>query len=165
VTVITGLKPRGFIWVIADRLAVSERIGGHGFQHRKIRREEEINWLKRDAGMTSIITLLPGNQNLQAYREAGLLVSQVSVSAEPTKQEAERVFQSLHTALADPTARVLVHREVINDDLGGLIAGYLVWSGMVDNPILAVALVEEILGRPLGPEGRALVPLGRLTGG
>ena len=32
---ITGLKPRGFTWVIADRLAVSERIGGFGFQHRR----------------------------------------------------------------------------------------------------------------------------------
>ena len=27
----TGLEPRGFRWVIKDRLAVSERIGGYGF--------------------------------------------------------------------------------------------------------------------------------------
>ncbi|MGQ0848666.1 MAG: hypothetical protein ACT4OP_06050 [Actinomycetota bacterium] len=157
-TVITGLKPRGFTWVIANRLAVSERIGGHGFQHRKIRREEEINWLKRDAGITGVVTLLPGNQNLQAYREAGLAVSQVGVSAEPSNEEALQVFKTLHRALSDSTARVLVHREVIDDDLGGLLAGYLVWSGMVAQPILAVALVEEILKMPLGPEGRALVP-------
>jgi hypothetical protein len=158
VNVVTGLKPRGFTWVIADRLAVSERIGGSGFQHRKIRREEEISWLKRDAGITSVITLLPGNQNLQAYRDAGLSVNQVGVSAVPTKVEADRVFKALHKALGEEGARVLLHREVIDDNLGGILAGYLVWSGMVAQPIMAVALVQEILKRPLGPEGRSLVP-------
>jgi hypothetical protein len=29
---------------------------------------------------------------------------------------------------------------------------------MVAQPIMAIALVQEILKRPLGPEGRALVP-------
>lgn len=157
-TVVTGLKPRGFIWVIADRLAVSERIGGYGFQHRKIRREEEIGWLTREASISSVITLLPGNQNLQAYREAGLSVYQVAVPVEPGPADAERVFKTLHRALSDADSRVLVHREIIDDCLGGILAGYLVWSGMVDQPVLAVALVQEILRRPLGPEGRALVP-------
>ena len=46
---ITGLKPRNFVWVIADRLAVSERIGGNGFQHRRVRRDEEITWLIEEA--------------------------------------------------------------------------------------------------------------------
>jgi hypothetical protein len=156
--VITGLKPRGFTWVIAERLAVSERIGGYGFQHRKIRREEEIGWLTREAGITCVITLLPGNQNLQAYRDVGLSVYQVGVPAEPTPADAERAFKVMHRALSEDGARVLLHREVIDDSLGGILAGYLVWSGMVEEPVLAVALVQEILRRPLGPEGRALVP-------
>jgi hypothetical protein len=146
------------MWVIADRLAVSERIGGHGFQHRKIRREEEINWLKRGAQVTSILTILPGNQNLAAYREAGLNAKHVSIAPRPGKTDAVRVFEALHEALEDPDARVLVHGETINDDLAGFLAGYLVWSGMVNQPIMAVALVEEILRRPLGPEARALIP-------
>ncbi len=156
--VITGLKPRGFTWVIADRLAVSERIGGYGFQHRKVRREEEIGWLTREAGITCVITLLAGNQNLQAYREAGLSVFQVGVPPEPTMSDAQRVFKVLHRALGEKGARVLLHREVIDDGLGGILAGYLVWSGMVEQSVLAVALIQEILRRPLGPEGRSLVP-------
>ena len=144
--------------MIADRLAVSERIGGYGFQHRKIRREEEISWLKRDAGMTSVITLLPGNQNLQAYRDAGLGVCQVAINSEPSKDDVEKVFKAVHKALGEPGAKVLVHKEVIDDCLGGLLAGYLVWSGMITQSIMAIALVQEILKRPLGPEGRALVP-------
>jgi hypothetical protein len=155
---ITGLKPKGFTWLIADLLAVAERIGGHGFQHRKVRREEEIGWLVKDAGITGVVTLLPGNQNLQAYREVGLSTYQVAVSAEPTPEEMEHVFRVLHKALSEPDARVLVHREIIDDTLGGLLAGYLVWSGRVESPIIAVAVVQEILRRPLGPEGRRLVP-------
>jgi hypothetical protein len=67
----TGLEPRDFTWVITDRLAVAERIGGHGFQHRRVRREEEIAWLL-DKGITAILSLLEGNQNLTAYELAGL---------------------------------------------------------------------------------------------
>ena len=50
----TGLEPRGFVWVIAGRLAVSERIGGYGFQHRRVRRQEEINWIKHE-GVTAVL--------------------------------------------------------------------------------------------------------------
>jgi hypothetical protein len=31
-------------------------------------------------------------------------------------------------------------------------------SGMVKDPILALAVIQQILGRALGPEGRALIP-------
>jgi hypothetical protein len=52
----TGLEPRGFRWVIKDRMAVSERVGGYGFQHRKVRREEELIWLT-DHGINGIVSL------------------------------------------------------------------------------------------------------------
>lgn len=108
--------------------------------------------------MTSILTILPGNQNLAAYREAGLNARHISIPLRPSATDAVTVFEALHEALEDPTARVLVHGETIDDDLAGFLAGYLVWSGIVNQPIMAVALVEEILRRPLGPEARALVP-------
>ena len=41
-----GLKPNDFFWIIEGKLAVSECIGGGGLTARKIRREEEIQWLK-----------------------------------------------------------------------------------------------------------------------
>ena len=40
-----GLEPRGFTWVIKDRLAASERPGGFARNHRKVRRQEELIWL------------------------------------------------------------------------------------------------------------------------
>ena len=76
-----GLEPRGFIWVIARRLALSERIGGHGLQHRRVRRSEEIDWL-RDEGCTDVLSLLAGNQNLAAYREVGIRAHHVALPGE-----------------------------------------------------------------------------------
>jgi hypothetical protein len=153
-----GLKPRGFTWVIADRLAVSERIGGIGFQHRKVRREEEIHWLVEEAGVTTVISLLAGNPNANAYSEAGLAVVNVPLAGAITQAACQPIYQALDVALADPKARVLVHREVVDDPLTGLLCGYLIHAGLVTDPVLAVAVIQEILGRPLGPEGRSLVP-------
>lgn len=154
---ITGLKPRGFKWVIANRLAVSERIGGHGFQHRRVRREEEINWLVREAGINTVVTLLSGNQNMAAYEAAGLATHTAPISLDPGRVDPSSLFATLDRLLADPDATVLVHREIIDDTVGGLLGGYLVASGLVKDPILASALIQEILGRALGPEGRALI--------
>ena len=154
---ITGLKPRGFTWVIANRLAVSERIGGHGFQHRRVRREEEINWLVREAGITSVVTLLSGNQNLAAYEAAGLETHTVPIGGDLLRIDPTPLFDTLNGLLAHPEAKILVHREIIDDVVGGLLGGYLVASGLVKDPILASALIQEILGRALGPEGRTLI--------
>ena len=66
----TGLEPRGFRWVIKDRLAVSERVGGYGFQHRRVRREEEIIWLK-DHGVNEVLFYAPRNTaDLELARRA-----------------------------------------------------------------------------------------------
>lgn len=153
-----GLKPRGFTWVITDRLAVSERVGGSGFQHRRVRREEEITWLVEEAGINSVVSMLPGNQNLLAYREAGMSTYSVPVSQDLDPGEADAFFTTLSTALGHDRARVLVHRETIDDTVGGLLGGFLVTSGLVTDPILALAVIQQILGRALGPEGRSLIP-------
>ena len=61
------------IWGFSlDPDAVSDRVGGSGFQHRRVRREEEITWLVEEAEINTIVSMLPGNQNLAAYRQAGI---------------------------------------------------------------------------------------------
>jgi hypothetical protein len=155
---VAGLKPRGFTWVIADRLAVSDRVGGSGFQHRRVRREEEITWLVEEAGINTIVSMLPANQNLAAYRQAGIATYSAPIGPTLGSEEVTRFFSTLGTALSRNHAKVLVHREIIDDTIGGLLGGYLVISGMVKDPILALAVIQQILGRALGPEGRALIP-------
>ena len=98
-----------------------------------------------------------GSRNA-AYRDAGLAVHKFSLGQEVTTDDAEQVYALIHKVMAKPSNKVLLHRETIDDAVGGILAGYLVWSGMVEQPVLAVAVVQEILKRPLGPEGRNLVP-------
>ena len=157
---VAGLKPRGFTWVINERLAVSERVGGSGFQHRRVRREEEITWLVEEAGINTVVSLLPANQNLQAYREAGIATYSIPIAAAYEPEDVQAFFATLERATERSHAKVLVHRETIDDTVGGLLGGYLVVSGLVDDPILALAVIQQILGRALGPEGRSLVPTG-----
>lgn len=153
----TGLEPRGFTWVIARKLAVSERIGGSGFQHRRVRRTEEINWLQH-TGLTDVLSLLGGNQNLAAYEEAGLGAHHQPFVGEVDDDDVARVHTAIRTVLSHSQLVLLVHRDTVDDAICGLLAGYLVHSGRVADPIQASAIIEHILGRPLGPEGRALLP-------
>lgn len=154
----TGLEPREFTWVIAGRLAVSERIGGYGFQHRRVRREEEISWLQHQ-GVNSVLSLLDGNQNLASYETAGFTFAhQPLEDLEPETIEA--VFGAIHSMLEAPGAVLLIHRDIIDDPMAGILAGYLVHSGLIEDPIIATAAIQEILKRPLGPQGRAVIPEG-----
>ena len=155
---VTGLKPRGFVWVIAGRLATCERIGGTGVQHRRVRREEELVWLSKEAGVTTIVSLLSGGQNVAAYQQAGFRVHEVPVIGMALPKDTEEVFEVLDGVLADPSEVVLVHRDGIDDTVAGILGGYLVHSDLLDDQVMAAALIQEIIGRPLGPEGRALIP-------
>jgi hypothetical protein len=102
--------------------------------------------------------MLPGNQNVAAYREAGIATYSIPIDSVLSPRDLSIFFQTLDRAMARPKARVLVHREVVDDTIGGLLGGYLVTSGMVQDPILALAVIQQILGRALGPEGRSLIP-------
>jgi len=53
-----GIPPRNFAWVMKDHLAISERPGGFAPNHRRVRRQEEIIWL-RVQGFGRVISLLP----------------------------------------------------------------------------------------------------------
>ncbi len=53
---------------------------------------------------------------------------------------------------------MLVHRDLIDDQVVGLLGGYLVHAGLVKEPIVATSVIQEIVGRAIGPEGRRLIP-------
>jgi hypothetical protein len=66
-----GITPRFFAWIIKGHLAVSERPGGYARNHRKVRRHEEILWLRGEE-FTRVVSLLPSPHNLHAYDELGV---------------------------------------------------------------------------------------------
>jgi len=153
---VAGLEPRGFTWVINGKLAVSERIGGYGIQHRRVRREEEILWLV-DAGINSVVSLLAGNQNEAAYELAGLAYAHYVVDEDFEVEEAPAIFAVLSEAMKPADAVVLLHRDLVDDTVVGLLGGFLVHTGLVKDPIVATATIQEIIGRAMGPEGRRLI--------
>jgi hypothetical protein len=157
-----GLEPKGFTWVIAGRLAVSERIGGYGFQHRRVRREEEVVWLQA-AGVNTVFSLLPGNQNQAAYEAAGMDYVNCPVTDDLEPEDAPSVYAALDEALSRKGACVLVHRDHIDDTVNGLLGGYLVYCGLIKDPVMATSVIQEITGKPLGPEGRRLIPAAGVT--
>ena len=152
-----GLEPKDFTWVINGRLATAERIGGYGFQHRRVRRAEEITWLL-DEGITAVLSLLDGNHNLTAYEEAGLETYHQPLPPEIDEGVGTLVFETMQAAMAKEGTVLLVHREIVDDAVAGVLAGYLVYAKILDEPIVATSVIQEILGRPLGPVGRGLIP-------
>ena len=151
-----GIPPRHFTWVIHDRLAVSERPGGFAPNHRRVRRQEEIIWL-RVQGFARVISLLPSPHNLQAYDDEGLAWAHYPLlpAADPRTVLAE-CFRDLDDSLA-AGARLLVHQEELGDRVMGVVAGFLVWSGRLKSGPQAISLIEHAVGPQMGPAGRELV--------
>ncbi|MDP9402291.1 MAG: hypothetical protein M3P85_02945 [Actinomycetota bacterium] len=153
-----GIVPRNFTWIIKDRLAVSERPGGYARNHRKVRRQEEIIWL-REQGFTRVVSLLASPHNLHAYDELGVKWSHLPLGPH---NDPRVVLPELYDALKGWVAageRVLLHQEELGDHLMGVIAGYLLWAGMLPAGPQAIAVLEQIVHRQMGPSGRELVAM------
>ena len=95
-----GLKPNDFHWIIEGKLAVSECIGGGGLTPRKIRREEEIQWLKGQ-GINAIFSLLDSDFNLKNYQEVGFRTYHYPLSDDIPIESLNVIFDAIKEALAD----------------------------------------------------------------
>lgn len=151
-----GIAPRNFAWIVRDQLAVSERPGGFAATHRRVRRHEEIIWLKQQ-GFARVVSLLLSSHNLSAYDEGGLVSAHIPV---PVSGDAREALSQLYRSLSEWLAageRVLVHGDELGDRVVGAVAGYLLWSGRLAGGPQAVAVTERLVGRQLGSPGRDLV--------
>ena len=153
-----GLPPRYFTWIIKDSLAVSERPGGYARNHRRVRRQEEIIWL-REQGFDRVVSLLGSPHNLHAYDELGVTWAHIPFSAlDDPRTVLPGLYEQLQGWLA-AGERVLVHQEDLGDRLMGVMAGYLLRTKMIGTGPQAIAVVERIVQRQMGPSGRELVAL------
>jgi len=152
-----GIEPRHFSWIVTDSLAVCERPGGYGPQHRRVRRMEEIIWI-RQHDFDWVISLIDAPLNLHNYEEQHLpcLHRPVVLPDQPGGVNLHAAYRELHQILA-AGKRVLVHAEELGDRLSGFIAGYLVWSKLIEASPKAITAIEHITQRQLGPVGRELV--------
>ena len=151
-----GIKPRQFHWVIQDQLALCERPGGYGQNHRRVRRQEEVIWI-RENGFSFVVSLIPSDHNLHSYDELGMPWKHWPFA--PTVN-LDVALPQIYTELASLLAggkKILVHFEEVGDRLAGFVAGYLRWTEMVPISHEAITVMERILGRQMGPEGRRIV--------
>ena len=154
-----GLEPRGFTWIVKDRIAASERPGGFARNHRKVRRQEELIWLAGN-GFTRVLSLLDSPHNLYAYDEAGIAYEHLPLGRRDEWSGRLRgIYRTLASSEADPDQRVLVHHEEFGERPLGVLAGYLLYTRpdvFTSGPQAAVA-VERITGREVGAGGREII--------
>ena len=151
-----GIVPRNFCWIIKDHLAVSERPGGYAPNHRKVRRQEELLWL-RAQGFTRVVSLLGSTHNLHAYEELGLEWSRFPMpAASETPNILAKLYPSLHRWLRGGE-RLLLHQEELGDCVMGVAAGYLLWSEILPDGPRAITAMERLLRRQMGTVGRMIV--------
>lgn len=151
-----GIEPRNFTWVFRGILAVSERPGGSTAVHRRVRRDEELLWL-RHQGFTRIISILPVMQNLNNYLEQGMTAGHYALRGGPQQRDVlDACYRDLAQSMADGVV-VLLHGDDVSDRLLGVVAGYLVWSKRVTSVPASIALVERLFRRSIGPDGRSVL--------
>jgi hypothetical protein len=151
-----GISPRNFTWVILDRFAVSERPGGFGASHRKVRREEELLWL-RAQGFERVISVLASPSNLPSYDAHEIPYGHYPI---PTSGERRVLLRECYFDLDRSLSagrKVLMHGDELGDRVMGVVAGYLFWSGRIAQSPAAISAVEHLLERSMGPDGRAIV--------
>jgi hypothetical protein len=152
-----GLEPRYFCWIIRDRLAASERPGGFARNHRKVRRQEELIWLAGH-GFTHVLSLLDSPHNLHAYEEAEIAYEHVPLGRhDELGERLGEIYAIIAGWLDKPDERVLVHHEEFGDRILGVMAGYLLYTGVISEGPHALVIIERLTGRQLGSIGREIV--------
>ncbi|MFZ9627949.1 MAG: hypothetical protein ACO3C1_01205 [Ilumatobacteraceae bacterium] len=151
-----GITPRDFTWFMTDKLAVCERPGGYGDNHRRVRRQEEIIWL-RENGFGCVISIIPAPHNLHNYDELGMpYLHRPFTGVDDVHGWLRSFYTELHTMLEGGT-KVVVHNESVDDRLVGILGGYIRWSRMVDDANQCIMVTERIAKRQLDPFARELI--------
>lgn len=151
-----GITPRNFIWVLQDRLGICERPGGYGSNHRRVRRQEEIIWI-REQGFSRVISLIGANHNLHNYDEMGLRWLHRPWNLNDSLIAFQGIVYPEWDTLLGASEKLLVHQEEVGDRICGLIGGYLLWAGLVPHGPQTISVTERLTGRQLGPTGRQLI--------
>ena len=107
--------------------------GGFARNHRKVRRQEELIWLDRPRLHAPA---LGARLAAQPARVRGGRHPVRARAARPARRVARPAPRALRArsrgGSTDPDERMLIHHEEFGDRLLGVLAGYLLYSGLVD---------------------------------
>ncbi|NLD78291.1 MAG: hypothetical protein GX643_16685 [Acidimicrobiales bacterium] len=151
-----GIEPRNFRWVMKDVLGACERPGGYGANHRRVRRQEEIIWV-REQGFAPVISIIPSPANLHNYDELGVSWLHRPFGNHDDQAAYLSAFLPELKGLITAKHKVLIHSEELGDRISGIVGAYLVWSRLMPSGPKAISLTEQLMQRQLGPLGRELV--------
>lgn len=150
-----GITPRHFTWILKDKLAICERPGGYGDNHRRVRRQEEIIWIRENA-FNYAISIIQAPHNLHNYEELNLPYRHRPFNAD----DRDSWLCSFYTELDDLLGagnKLVVHGEELGDRIVGIMGGYIRWAGLVDDDTKAIEITERLTGRQLDPWARDVV--------
>ena len=151
-----GITPRNFTWILKDKLAICERPGGYGDNHRRVRRQEEIIWI-RENGFGCLISIIAAPSNLHNYEELGVAYRHRPLTGADDLDAYLKVLYPEMRDLIDSGVKVVVHGEEVGDRLLGVMGGFIRWSGLVEDGSQAITVSERIAGHQLDPSARALI--------
>jgi hypothetical protein len=151
-----GIQPRNFSWIIKDQLAVCERPGGYGSNHRRVRRQEEIIWI-REQGFGCIVSLIAAPHNLHNYEELGVpYIHRPFSQTDDALVSLGHLYPEMNNMLRNGT-KLIVHSEEVGDKVAGVMGGYIRWAKLVTDEPKCTTTIETILSRQLDPFGRSLI--------
>ena len=104
------------------------------------------------------MSLLDSPHNIHAYEEAELVYERLPLGRHD--EMAARlldIYGHLSRWLDDPAEKVFIHHEEFGDRVMGVLAGYLLYAGLVHEGPHAISVIEKITGRNLGADGREMV--------
>jgi hypothetical protein len=150
-----GITPRHFTWILKDKLAICERPGGYGDNHRRVRRQEEIIWI-RENGFKYAISIIQAPHNLHNYEELNLAYRHRPFRADDRDVWLRSFYRELDDLLKND-AKLIVHGEKLGDRLVGIMGGYIRYSGLVEDATKAIEVTERLTGRQLDPFARDII--------
>jgi len=113
-----GITPRNLTWIIKDKLAICERPGGFGVNHRRVRRQEEIIWL-RENDFACVISIIGAPHNLHNYDELNMPYKHRPLATYDDIDNWLRVFYSDIHEMLKTNSKVIVHAEEVSDRIYG----------------------------------------------
>jgi hypothetical protein len=150
-----GITPRHFTWILKDKLAICERPGGYGDNHRRVRRQEEIIWI-RENGFSHVISIIQAPHNLHNYEELNMPYRHRPLRSEDLHLWLTAFYRELDDLLASG-AKVIVHGEELGDRIVGIMGGYIRWTDLITDNTQAIAVTERLTGRQLDEFARNVV--------
>ena len=131
--------------------------------HEEWLKAKKINfseWVRQKLDAEINQQLRSGNRNKfkAVILAAGKDTTLFPLTNDIPKESLNVIFDAIKEALSDKDRKLLIHREILDEQVPGILAGYLIYSKLLDDPILARTILEKILEKPLSPKAIALIP-------